>query len=587
MRRFFQHVAGMSAAHENASTGVENISSSSSNEIVLENANPIVTVEEDSAGPESVVVSGKDDIEKDLCKTNNMRSTWIPTAEEEDLGTSNSVAYTQPPLQLLPPSIDSLVAAKAAIAAQSRPTEAAILSEHGAEERRHSSLAKRQARREYVLAASSNVETSAPLNNAANDDDAALPEEGLLLPTISAEIVSESVVATERERFIQEVRDRVTAEVVQADLVQVSQHPDNNEIAQLDSPKRPWWYLPGIASCILLLLIGIMVGVIVSTRANSSNLPIVQSTTIATTSPTRSNAPTMAPSLILPNGKHAFTATAQLYDAVDSYEAALQDFGSAENSDVAEMYGYPIGTWDVSRLFDFSRVFTSDRTEKLDVNARVYGFISPNEDLSGWDVSNATTMSGMFAGAGLFIGKGLEHWKVGRVTDFSYTFLNAHSFVGNVSLWDTSSAITMEAMLANAQVFNGDVAQWDVSSVRNMAYMFYSAQEFEGGDLTRWNVSQVETTLSMFSVAAKFNGNVATWNLRSLQTMSRMVRLEMDFLRQTVRLATSFCLLLVFWRGTVQRGCLPMVSRESSRHESTVSGSVVLYRERKFIPMEH
>jgi hypothetical protein len=119
-------------AHDDAANGVENDSSDGSIEIEFEDSDPVVTVEE-GAGPESVL-SGKDDIERDLCKAGYMTS--IPTAVEDD-HSSSGVTYTQPPQLLLPPSIDSLVAAKAAIAAQSRPTEAKMISEHGAEQRRH------------------------------------------------------------------------------------------------------------------------------------------------------------------------------------------------------------------------------------------------------------------------------------------------------------------------------------------------------------------------------------------------------------------------------------------------------------------
>jgi surface protein len=269
-------------------------------------------------------------------------------------------------------------------------------------------------------------------------------------------------------------------EVVQADLVQVSQHPDNNETVELDH-KRQRWNLYGIASCVLLLLIGIIVGVIANTRTNSSNLPIVQSTTTATINPTRSNAPSMAPSLILPSGKHAFTTTAQLYDAVDAFEASVKANDTAGNSEVAEMYGFPMGTWDVSRLSDFSRVFNRDLTETLDPNAPISGLVTFDEDLSGWNVSNAVNMHGMFAGANQFVGKGLEKWDVGRVSDFSKMFMNANDFVGSVSLWDTSSATTMEAMFANARKLNGDLSLWDVSRVRTMAYMFFFCPKVSRG----------------------------------------------------------------------------------------------------------
>jgi Mycoplasma protein of unknown function, DUF285 len=204
----------------------------------------------------------------------------------------------------------------------------------------------------------------------------------------------------------------------------VSQNPDKNEAAHLDSPKRPWWHR-GCAASFTLLAIGSVVGVIVRRiRTRSSEWPVVGKTMTPTAAPS-SNAPDMAPSLILPTGKHAFSTTAQLYDAVDAYEASVKANGTADNSEVVEMYGFPMGSWDVSRLSDFSRVFHRDRTETLDPTAPIIGIVTLDEDLRDWNVSNAVNMRGMFAGANQFVGKGLEKWDVGRVSDFSCMFMEA------------------------------------------------------------------------------------------------------------------------------------------------------------------
>ena len=59
--------------------------------------------------------------------------------------------------------------------------------------------------------------------------------------------------------------------------------------------------------------------------------------------------------------------------------ADLEDTELAgRNSTAAEVYGYPMGTWNVSLIFDFSALFL--------------GYADFNEDISAWDTSSATTM---------------------------------------------------------------------------------------------------------------------------------------------------------------------------------------------------
>ena len=72
-----------------------------------------------------------------------------------------------------------------------------------------------------------------------------------------------------------------------------------------------------------------------------------------------------------------------------------------------------------------------------------------NQDVSGWDISSAQTLERMFLGAtGLLTT--VELHLIGaqnfNVTTFSQTFESAVNFNQDVSGWDLSSATTLSAM---------------------------------------------------------------------------------------------------------------------------------------------
>jgi surface protein len=181
-------------------------------------------------------------------------------------------------------------------------------------------------------------------------------------------------------------------------------------------------------------------------------------------------APTSAPTPF-----RVFTNTHELYTAVDEYLAAE----NPETTAVAELYGYPVGTWDVSGITDFSHVF--DATFR---NSDAAFF---NEDVSQWDVSSATTMEQMFDGA--------------------------TAFNGDISRWNTSSVTFMTGMFAHAESFNRDLSAWSTSSLTQVGGMFYNAATFNQ-DLSDWNVEQVTFMPEMFRGATAFNQDLCFWGER-------------------------------------------------------------------------
>jgi surface protein len=94
--------------------------------------------------------------------------------------------------------------------------------------------------------------------------------------------------------------------------------------------------------------------------------------------------------------------------------------------------------------------------------------ISFNPDISSWDTSNVTDMSGIFGGASTF-NQNISTWDTSNVTDMSGMFdgleSGGTSFNQDISSWDTSNVTNMNAMFRYATSFNQNLSSWDVSKV--------------------------------------------------------------------------------------------------------------------------
>jgi surface protein len=187
-----------------------------------------------------------------------------------------------------------------------------------------------------------------------------------------------------------------------------------------------------------------------------------------------------------------FLTTVELRDAVDDYLA-----NNSSESSVARIYGWPIGVWDVSQIEDFSYLFSADEAvfgERFNTAAANF-----NEDVSGWEVSSATTMTSMFAGARSF-DQPIGNWNVSRVTDMSFMFSRALSFDEPLEGWNVSSVMNMGYMFYSATSFNQPLGDWEVSTVRDMRYLFSYATSFDQS-YTDWNVSNETDFRGIFTGA--------------------------------------------------------------------------------------
>jgi surface protein len=165
-----------------------------------------------------------------------------------------------------------------------------------------------------------------------------------------------------------------------------------------------------------------------------------------------------------------------------------------------------ISGWDVSNVTTLEGIF--------------HGAASFNGDVSNWDVSNVTNLDRAFSVAGSFNGD-ISGWDVGNVTSMIMTFAAASSFNGDISGWDVSNVTTLEGIFHGAASFNGDVSKWDVSNVTNLSRAFYVAASFIG-DVSMWDVSNVTDMNLTFAIADSFNGDVSNWDVGNVTNMNSM-----------------------------------------------------------------
>jgi len=218
---------------------------------------------------------------------------------------------------------------------------------------------------------------------------------------------------------------------------------------------------------------------LVPTRATSGSPslpPSASHTPEPSVSPSASLRPSASPS-------QSLMPTRDCYDTGE-FEAArilwLEDKFAAETANGL------IGEWPMCRLKNLQDSFN--------------GWTSFNEDLSGWDTSDALSMEWMFYQALSFNGD-VSTWDVSQVRLMVAMFHEATSFNGDIGGWDTSNSWTMEWMFCKAESFNRDLSAWDLGRVTSISYMFSQAPGFN--QCLEWSVNKITT--DMWFVFQPFN----------------------------------------------------------------------------------
>jgi Mycoplasma protein of unknown function, DUF285 len=110
-----------------------------------------------------------------------------------------------------------------------------------------------------------------------------------------------------------------------------------------------------------------------------------------------------------------------------SLDLSQWDVSSATDMSQMFMYAYvrhsvvAISTWDTSNVVSMARMF--------------YGSQYFDQDLALWNTQNVVNMTSIFETVSGFTGRGLDQWRVPRVTDLSRAFKGSSSFRANLCGW--------------------------------------------------------------------------------------------------------------------------------------------------------
>ncbi len=173
-------------------------------------------------------------------------------------------------------------------------------------------------------------------------------------------------------------------------------------------------------------------------------------------------------------------------------------------------FSQDVSNWDVSQLTNLSGLF----------------FFAEdfNQDISSWDVSSVTEMEGLFAYTSF--SQDIGSWNVENVSNMKGLFL-ASDFNQDISNWDVSNVTNMSYMLSS-ELFNQDISKWDVSSVTDMSYMF-TASPFDHS-LSTWvdRIEKVEDFTYMFAWS-QMNQDLRSWDVTGKITDEMFYGTPMEF----------------------------------------------------------
>jgi len=332
------------------------------------------------------------------------------------------------------------------------------------------------------------------------------------------------------------------------------QSPEDLERDDVDTPapndrsfRRRAWF-----SCVLVLIaiavVSVTTAMIRTPKQNGSttpSLPSNESSAIPPFSPSNQSSASSPPLSYNQSTTTPPSPSFKCFDSSEELQGAVDRFMRKHLIDVKELnntYGFPIGTWCVSSVTNFSHLFSAER------NPAMEGF---NEPLSSWDTSNVTDMSYMFLNAASF-NQTVSHFNVSKVTTMASMFDGAQMFNQDLQSWNTTCVVDMSFMFSGnpfyylesffnqavshlyvsqvtnmahmfdgAQMFNQDLQSWNTTNVVDMSFMFYRATAFNQA-VSHLDVSQVKNMSGMFDGAENFNQDLQSWNTTRVVDMSFM-----------------------------------------------------------------
>lgn len=197
----------------------------------------------------------------------------------------------------------------------------------------------------------------------------------------------------------------------------------------------------------------------------------------------------------------------------DTFKYKVKDFSELVHiiADIKQqLYKDKVDAFNLNWL-DISNVTMLDQLFNVGTFNRQYIFW----DVSDWDTSHVTSMSGTFNGCKDICD--LSKWDTSKVTSMVNMFYGCSTFNGNISNWNVSKVTRFDSMFYGCSSFNQDISNWDISSAENLSYMFYNCIKFNQ-PIQKWNITKNMDISYLLYGCTSFDQDLSLIDLRSFQT---------------------------------------------------------------------
>ena len=197
----------------------------------------------------------------------------------------------------------------------------------------------------------------------------------------------------------------------------------------------------------------------------------------------------------------------------DAFKYKVKDFSELVHiiADIKQqLYKDKVDAFNLNWL-DISNVTMLNQLFNVGIFNRQYIFW----DVSDWDTSHVTSMTGTFNGCKDICD--LSKWDTSKVTSMVNMFYECSTFNGNISNWDVSKVTRFDSMFYGCSSFNQDISNWDISSAENLSYMFYNCRKFNQ-PIQKWNITKNMDISYLLYGCTSFDQDLSLIDLRSFQT---------------------------------------------------------------------
>lgn len=206
---------------------------------------------------------------------------------------------------------------------------------------------------------------------------------------------------------------------------------------------------------------------------------------------------------------------------------------SGFNQDLTRTAGggwdFPAGMTNMNGLFSGCTNFNGDISNWNVGNVTDMGsmFVNTNNmesDLSSWDVSSVQNMAGMFRLRNNSTDIGLSSWTttaLQNLSNWNRDSTGGAGFNPDISGWDVSNVTTIYGMFYQNRIFTTDLSGWNTSSLETATQAFQICQTLDFS-LASWNLSSMVNMSNIMRGTAMTDANVSAtligWDVATTAT---------------------------------------------------------------------